>query len=101
MVGLLLEHGEATIDDVRARLQLPAGGSPKWLGAATSGLRVAGIARHDGYTASIRPEAHARPVSRWVLADRVAAMAWLAANPEPAAKAVAHWQGELFPGGAP
>ncbi len=55
-------------------------------------LAELGIIQHTGYTPTRRPEAHARPVAVWALADRAAALAWLAANPplpdpEPAAPA--------------
>jgi hypothetical protein len=49
-----------------------------------------GIIASAGYRRSERPEAHGRPLTVWQLADRAAALAWLAAqpdctDPEPAA----------------
>jgi hypothetical protein len=35
------------------------------------------------YAVSTRPEAHARPVAVWALADRAAAVRWLAEHPLP------------------
>lgn len=77
------ESGTATADDVRARVQLPAGVAPVCLGVVPGELARAGIIRAAGYTVTARPEAHARPVKLWALADRAAALGWLSTHPEP------------------
>ncbi|MBU0637316.1 MAG: hypothetical protein KKB50_00480 [Planctomycetes bacterium] len=85
MVELLLTRGQATIDDVRAALELPAGGVYHWFGAVSTGLRAAGLIRRAGYLETTRPEAHGRPIGLWELTHADAARAWLAANPAPIA----------------
>jgi hypothetical protein len=83
MLTLLLERGRCTIDDVRDALG-PAGSDPaRWLGSVPAELRRAGIIRRAGYAETRRAVAHARPVSVWELADRAAALHWLAGHPEP------------------
>lgn len=86
----LLAAGTATADDVRDAVPLPPGIGPRCYGAVPLPLADAGIIAHAGYTPTRRPEAHARPVAIWTLADRAAALAWLAAHsplpdPEPTA----------------
>ncbi len=76
----LLERGEATADDVRAKVELPAGVSPKAFGAVPGQLARAGIIERAGFAKTTRPEAHARPVSLWRLRDANAARAWLSAH---------------------
>ena len=88
----LLDAGTATADDVRAAVPLPPGIGPRCYGAVPLPLLDAAIIAHAGYRVCERPEAHARPVTVWALADRAAALAWLAAhpllpNPEPATPA--------------
>jgi len=80
LLDALLANGIATADDVRARVELPKGINPKTFGAVPSVLARAGIIRRDGFTRSTRPEAHARPVSVWRLADPAAAQRWLASH---------------------
>lgn len=82
-VRLALDPGRAdlTADDLRAAVPIPAGIRPHVVGTAVRALAVAGILRHDGYRLSTRPVAHCRPVTVWTLADRAAALAWLAAHP--------------------
>jgi hypothetical protein len=81
----LLENPTATADDVRQSLDLPEGLDARCLGAVPIGLARAGIIQSAGYVRSARPERHAGPIQVWTLADRAAAMAWLAAHPEAAA----------------
>jgi len=81
LLEVLLANGVATADDVRARVELPKGINPKAFGAVPSVLARVGIIRRDGFTRSTRPQAHARPVSIWKLADAVAAKRWLASHP--------------------
>jgi hypothetical protein len=78
----LLCAGTATADDVRDAAQLPPGIRPVALGAVPGPLALAGIIHAAGYATTRRAEAHARPVTVWALADRAAALAWLAAPPE-------------------
>lgn len=82
LLAALLAHGEATADDVRAAVELPPGISPKLFGAVATPLAKAGIIEQAGYALTARPEAHARPVAVWRLADRAAAERWLAAHPD-------------------
>lgn len=82
LLGVLLDNGLATIDDVRDRVPLPDGVNPKAFGPVPGELAAAGIIVADGFTKSRRAESHARPVQVWRLADRDAALAWLAAHPD-------------------
>jgi hypothetical protein len=77
----LLDAGTATADDVRAAVELPPGVGPRCYGAVPLPLVDLSIVRHAGYTLTRRPEGHARPIAVWELADRAAALAWLAAHP--------------------
>jgi hypothetical protein len=88
----LLDAGTGTADDVRAAVELPPGIGPRSFGAVPASLVEAGVIRATGYQRTARPTAHARPNTVWALADRAAALAWLAAHPllsgpEPAAPA--------------
>jgi hypothetical protein len=80
----LLAAGVATADDVRAAVELPPGVNPKLFGAVPRPLAEAGIIRPAGYTTTDRPPGHGHTIRRWALADRVAALAWLAAHPDRA-----------------
>lgn len=82
LLGALLDRGEATADDVRAAVDLPEEINPVCLGAVPGPLAQAGIIERVGFAESRRPDAHARPVSVWRLADRDAALAWLAVHPD-------------------
>ena len=77
----LLDTGTATADDVRAAVELPPGIGPRCYGAVPLPLAERGIIAAAGYTPTRRPEGHARPLTLWALADRDAALAWLAAHP--------------------
>lgn len=81
LLNTLLERGTATADDVRAAVEVPEGVDPKALGAVPGELATAGIIRRDGYVRTCRPEAHARPVSIWRMADASKAERWLATHP--------------------
>ena len=77
-----LERGEVCADDVRALVPIPAGISPKVVGAAFRELADAGILSNTGtYRRSCRPAAHARSLPVWRLADDADAAAWLATHP--------------------
>ncbi len=78
----LLAAGTATADDVRGAVKLLPGINPKLFGAVPGPLAAAGNIQAAGYVPTARKEGHARPVLRWRLADRAAALAWLAANPD-------------------
>jgi hypothetical protein len=101
VLGVLMETGRASADDVRGLVELPPGVNAKVLGAAPGPLARAGIIRGAGYAKTCRPVAHARPVTIWMLADRAAAERWLRHHPdlpEPAKdERAADVQGFLFP----
>jgi hypothetical protein len=91
--AMLAGDSIATIDDVRECVELPAEIDPVCFGAVPGHLARAGIIAADGFAKVTRQEAHARPVQRWKLVDRDAAVAWLDAHPEPAPMTV---PGDLF-----
>jgi hypothetical protein len=78
----LLAAGAATADHVRSAVTLPPDIDPRCMGAVPGELADAGIIRPAGYVRTARPEGHARPVLRWQLADREAAVAWLTSHAE-------------------
>lgn len=82
LLTALCYTGTASADDVRRAVPLPDGIDPKLFGAVPGELVRAGIIAPDGYVRTTRPEAHARPVQRWALRDRIAALAWLKAHPD-------------------
>ena len=83
LLYVLLERRTASADDVRERLTLPADIGPVCLGAVPKPFVAVGIIERAGFVASVRPEAHARPVSVWKLVDPDAARQWLADHPAP------------------
>jgi hypothetical protein len=82
LLSVLIERAEATADDVRELIPLPPGINAKVFGAVPSVLAETGIIVADGFAKSTRPEAHARPVQRWRLADRDGAKQWLRTHPD-------------------
>lgn len=83
LLDVLLVRGEGTTDDVRERLPLPSGINPKTIGAIPGELVDVGIIFDSGRVEkSRRPEAHARKITVWQLADRRAAQQWLDEHPE-------------------
>jgi hypothetical protein len=78
----LLTRAPATIDAVRAAVPIPAGIDPRCVGAAVRGLATLDLIRRAGPDRSRRPEAHARDLPRWEIADRDAAADWLDEHPE-------------------
>lgn len=82
LLTVLLRTGRATADDVRDTVELPEGIDPVCLGAVPGALARTGIIERIGFGPSSRADAHARPVSVWRLADRDAALAWLAVHPD-------------------
>lgn len=95
-VGVLLERGEACADDVRALVPVPIGINPVAFGPVGAHFAELKIAAADGYVKTTRPEAHARPIQRWILIDRAEAIGWLASNPEQADPAPEPYAGDLF-----
>lgn len=83
LLQTLLTRDAATADDVRELVPVPPGVDPKAFGAVPAGLARDGIIRRLGFTQTSRPQAHARPVSIWGLADRGKAERWLLENPDP------------------
>ena len=86
LLAQLLESKTATADDVRWAVELPPGIDARCLGGVPGPLARAGIIRSRGYMPSARPERHASPIQVWELADRAAAIDWLAANDERPAR---------------
>lgn len=82
LLAALLDRGEATADDVRDAVELPDEINPVCLGVVPGLLAHAGIIERVGFAESRRPDAHARPISVWRLANRDAALAWLTAHPD-------------------
>lgn len=82
LLTALLDRGVATMDDARAVVTLPAGVDPVCCGAAPGAMARVGLIRADGMTRTCRAIAHARPLTRWVLVDRVRAEQWLLAHPD-------------------
>lgn len=79
----LLTAGTATADDVAERIGPGDSGiDHRWLGTVPGPLDLAGIIRRAGSTTSCRPIRHASVISTWELADRNAALTWLARHPE-------------------
>ena len=85
-VAIAMRTGIVTGDDVREELgDLPPGINAVCLGSVPGELARAGIIAADGFMKSRRPEAHARPITRWRLLSSAAALAWLRTNtPRPA-----------------
>ena len=77
----LLDVGIATADDVRAAVELPDSVDPVCLGAVPGPLAKAGIIEPDGFAKTVRPKAHARPVTVWRLCGPSAAFQWLESHP--------------------
>ncbi|TWT37013.1 hypothetical protein KOR34_19590 [Posidoniimonas corsicana] len=80
LLEILLRDGIATMDDVRAAVELPDGVNPKLFGAVPTVLARAGVIRRDDWVPTRRAEAHARRLTRWRLADVRKAERWLAAH---------------------
>lgn len=78
----LLADGHATADDVRDSVDLPADMDPRLFGCVPVALARLGIIAPAGFTKSCRPCRHASILQVWSLADRQAAVLWLAMNPD-------------------
>lgn len=83
LLSQLLEADTATADDVADRIG-PASGDidPRYLGTVPGPLALVGIIRGAGFTKSTRPSRHGSILTVWELADRPAALVWLAHNPD-------------------
>ena len=94
----LLDVGIATADDVAERIgPTDPDIDPRWLGTVPGPLAIAGIIRRVGYTKSARPIRHASVIAVWELADRAAALAWLARHPDLAGARAGDDEGALCP----
>jgi hypothetical protein len=82
LLAMLTGDGRASADDVSAAVELPADIDPRCLGSVPGRLAYDKIIRAAGFVRSTRPECHARWVQVWALADRAAAVRWLADNPD-------------------
>ena len=82
-VRIALDMGTVTADDVRAVVPIPPRVNPKANGAALRFLADCRILVSVGWVRSERPAAHARKIERWAIADRAAAVEWLASHSEP------------------
>lgn len=83
MMAIWLEQFDSiTADDVQDLCILPPDADPRVMGAVPKLFAARGWIRADGYERSKRPQAHARPVTRWVLVDRPAVVAWRENNPQ-------------------
>ncbi|MCZ2401409.1 MAG: hypothetical protein LC135_16345 [Phycisphaerae bacterium] len=82
LLARLLDAAEATANDVRDVVEVRDEINPVCLGVVPGSLARAGIIERVGFAESRRPDAHARPVSIWRLADRAAALGWLAVHPD-------------------
>ena len=77
----LLRTGTATADDIAAGVPTAPGIDRRLMGVVPLTLAKAGVAELAGYQRSNRPERHASVLGIWRLADRAAALRWLAENP--------------------
>ena len=59
-------HGSVTADDIHQRCPIPSGIDPRVMGAVFMIPELVA----DGYVPTKRPEAHARPIRRFVLRER-------------------------------
>ncbi len=76
-VRTAIEQWEVCADDVRALVPIPDGVNPKVVGAVFASLGRSQILQCIGFKKSTRPEAHARPIGKWRLANRSAAIKFL------------------------
>jgi hypothetical protein len=81
-LALLLDRGPSTCDPVRDLVPIPPGTDPRLVGAAVRQLAERDLIYRVGLSRSTRPQAHARDLPIWGIADPDAARAWLAAHPE-------------------
>lgn len=100
LIVTLLECDSATVDCVRAAVPLPADVGPKLFGCVPGELVRLGLIEPAGFTPSARREAHARPLQRWRLRDRDAALSWLRSHAPPDDKAAAAGRDGLDAAGA-
>jgi hypothetical protein len=79
----LLTAGPSTIDPIRAAVPIPGETDPRCVGAAVRGLATLRLIRRAGLTCPARHAAHGRDLPVWEIADRAAALVWLADHPGP------------------
>lgn len=77
LLEICLSQGEATTDEVQARVPLPRGVHPSNLGLAISELSSDGLIEMGGVTLTNRSAGRGRLIRRWHLKDAVAAQSWL------------------------
>ena len=82
LAAMLAGDGTATADDVRFAVELPPGLDPRCLGSVPGRLAYDGVIDPAGFVRSTRRERHASWLQVWALADRVAAVRWLADYPD-------------------
>ena len=82
LVRIALERGEASIDDVAERLDVPDGVDRRCLGGLAHGIA---FLSELAWRPSRRPERHASRVVVYGIADRDAALLWLREHPGPVA----------------
>ena len=80
----LFETGRATTDRLRELVPAPPGIDPRYVGSAVRLLAEHSVIVSIGREKSRRPEAHARYLDLWTIADPEAAQRWLIDHPEPA-----------------
>ncbi len=96
LIELLRTTSQATIDDLRELITIPASVRGVMLGAIPKALLKAGAIRRVGFVESTRPESHARPISAWSICDATAAVKWLEDHPAPVPVTPPTVQGVLF-----
>ena len=83
LLSHLLFTGTATVDDVADLTGTPPEDiGPQFLVTVPGPLAHAGIIRVAGHDKSRRPGRHASILTVWEIADRAAALAWFAYNPD-------------------
>lgn len=98
LLTAMLHNDTATIDAARAVVELPPDLGPKLFGVVPGRLVRLGIVQPDGFIKSTRALSHARPIQRWRLIDRDAALAWLRDHPDrPDPVPPDECEGSLFP----
>lgn len=79
-VRVLLARGEASVDDARLKIQVPAGVDPRFFGGVPAVFVRRKIISGGVYVRGSRSVSHARAVQLWRLIDRQAACDWLDKN---------------------
>ena len=82
LLTALLEDGTATVDAVRAVVELPSGINPKVFGSAPGELARHRHHRRRRLREDVPNRGPCRPITVWALADRAAAERWLRDHPD-------------------